>query len=219
MQGFDPKNDDDPSHALFMGLGTGTADPRSALSGVKMHFPMRCLEAPDELFEFIQRAADSLGALHGTCGLAALSTPGTDISTDAYWLPWLLSYPALDYDDMGGFRVEADNAASLSPRTTNWLTILGTCHAEAIDTGRFAADGVETAEYSDGRIFRASQGPVLGNAATGGIPEGYRTVAREVAPIRFEGYRFGIIKAPKSMDLSQDERRKLTLDWLRRFDG
>jgi hypothetical protein len=67
--------------------------------------------------------------------------------------------------------------------------------------------------YDHGLIIRAGRLPALGNEASGGIPEAYRTVARIIKPIRFEGYQSGVIKEPVPV-----KGPEVTLEWIRRFD-
>ena len=67
--------------------------------------------------------------------------------------------------------------------------------------------------FACGVVVRACELPALGDEATGGIPDGYRTAARIIKPIRFEGYRFGVIKEPFPVDGPE-----IKLQWIRRFD-
>lgn len=64
-----------------------------------------------------------------------------------------------------------------------------------------------------GVLIRTSELPTLGDAANVGIPDGYRTIASIIKPIRFEGYQFGVIKEPIPV-----KGPEVTLQWLRRFD-
>ncbi|MBL3576287.1 DUF3396 domain-containing protein [Rhodovulum sulfidophilum] len=72
--------------------------------------------------------------------------------------------------------------------------------------------------FRGGAIIRESDKPALGNKASGGVPEGYRTAARIIKPIRFEGYKRGIIKTPRERGYSREQDLQVTLDWVRRFD-
>ena len=72
---------------------------------------------------------------------------------------------------------------------------------------------MELAPVGKGLLVRACALPSLGDAANGGLPEGYRTIARIIKPIRFEGYKFGVIKEPFLV-----KGPEVTLQWLRRFD-
>ncbi|NTJ61199.1 DUF3396 domain-containing protein [Agrobacterium rhizogenes] len=215
---------DDPSFYLFMAFGheKGTRRP---LSGLKVYFPPSFVfEDPDRYVAFVTRWCDRLGAIHGSSGLGALSRPGVELMEDAYYYPWLMQYPGLEYDAMGTYWSECSEGGYERPRSSNWLTILGSASVDALggeDTmirERLTPD-IDVKRYSDGVVLRAGKLPILGTAETGGIPKTYQTVARFIQPIRFEDYQYGILKLPRAMqDLDDEAYLAYTLNWLRRFD-
>lgn len=210
---------DDPSLWLFMAFGQSANNIRRPLSGLKAHFaPSFLYEDPDRFVDLIKRWAGRLDASHGSCGLGVLSNPGAELMDDAYCYPWLMQYPGLEYDAMGTYFSESwKDGAYKRPRSSNWLTILGADNVAALG-GREAIEGrltpgMQLLPCGQGVLIRASELPTLGDAANGGIPEGYRTIARIIKPIRFEGYQFGVIKEPIPV-----KGPEVTLQWLRRFD-
>lgn len=221
---IDLKEQDDPSLYLFMAFGheKGTRRP---LSGLKVYVPPSFVfEDPDRYVALVTRWCDRLGAIHGSSGLGALSRPGVELMEDAYHYPLLMHYPGLEYDAMGTYWSECSEGGYERPRSSNWLTILGSANVDTLggeDTmirEKLTPD-IEVKRYSDGVVLRAGRLPVLGTSETGGIPKAYQTVARFVKPIRFEGYRYNIMKLPRPMlDLDREVRLQVTLNWLRRFD-
>lgn len=215
---------DDPSLYLFMAFGQDKGK-RRPLSGMKVHFPPSFVfENPDRYVELVTRWCDRLGALHGSSGLGVLSMPGSEMMEDAYHYPWLMQYPGLEYDAMGTYWSECSEGGYERPRSSNWLTILGTANIDALD-GEEAmireklTPDIEVKRYSGGVVLRAGKLPVLGTAETGGIPKTYQTVARFIRPTRFEDYQYNIMKLPRPMlDLDREIRLQVTLNWLRRFD-
>ncbi len=229
VQCRNPDSSDDPTDTLYMGMGDPVDDIRTRSSGVKFYLPIKWLEEPDYVAGFVTRCAGYVHAIHGSGGLGALSSPGLELSTKAYWLPWLQAYPALEYDSSGSYlaRVsgvpdaELDSAWRLA-RASNWLTIVGNDLVACVG-GRQAIEdqlipGMKLYDYAGGVIIRASERPVLGNAANGGIPDGYRVAARIIKPVRFEGYGYGVIQSPPGYADGKEAGVRLTLDWLRRFD-
>lgn len=79
--------------------------------------------------------------------------------------------------------------------------------------------GVAVTPAGPALMLRAGPRPASGPAATGGIPEAYRQVARLIAPIRFEDYEFCVIRYPDHLAPDRGARREQTLRWLRRMDG
>lgn len=229
VQRRDLKNTDDPTDTLYLGFGTPIDNFVRKTAVVKFHIPIKWLDEPDYIAQFVTRCAGYTHAIHGSGGLGALSTPGLETSTQAYWLPWLQTYPALEYDDSGGYISEASSVAFEKKddswrlaRASNWLTILGNDLIQRIG-GRHVIeyqmiDGMQIYDYDGGIVIRASERPTLGDAANGGIPEGYRVTARIIKPVRFEGYEYGVIQSPPGYADGKEEGAKLTLDWLRRFD-
>ena len=67
-------------------------------------------------------------------------------------------------------------------------------------------------------MIRACELPALGDEATGGIPEAYRSAARIIKPIPFEGYKWSIIKLPRELNTGREARLAETMKWIRRFD-
>ncbi|MFT4133512.1 type VI immunity family protein [Labrys sp. (in: a-proteobacteria)] len=215
---------DDPSLYMFMAFGheEGTRNP---LSGMKVHFPPSFVfENPDRYVELVARWCDRLSAIHGSSGLGVLSRPGAEMMEDAYHYPWLMHYSGLEYDAMGDYWAECSEGGYEQPRSSNWLTILGSANIDALGGDEVMirkklTPDIEVRRYSGGVVLRAGKLPVLGTAETGGIPKTYQTVARFIKPIRFEGYRYNIMKLPRPMlDLDREVRLQVTLNWLRRFD-
>ncbi|MGY5777312.1 type VI immunity family protein [Rhizobium sp. LEGMi135b] len=224
VQHVDTTETDDPSLYMFMAFGHEQG-PRKPLSGMKVYLPPSFVfENPDRYIELVTRWSDRLGAVHGSSGLGVLSMPGSELMEDAYHYPWMMQYPGLEYDAMGTYWAQCDEGGYERPRSSNWLTILGSDNIDALD-GEDAmireklTPDIEVKRYSGGVVLRAGKLPALGTAETGGIPKTYQTVARFIQPIRFEDYRYNIMKLPRPMlDLDREVRLQVTLNWLRRFD-
>ncbi|WP_354435685.1 type VI immunity family protein [Martelella mangrovi] len=222
---FDEAEDSDPSFCRFMAFAFPKEKTWHTLSGLKAHFPPSFVfSSPDRFVEIIRQWSEKLGAIHGSAGLGALSLPGNETSaTEAYYFPWLMQYPALEYDAMGRYWNECErNGECDQPRSSNWLTILGRPNLDRLG-GYVAVEsqmtkGMTMYYFEGGALIRASELPALGDEATGGIPEGYRTAARIIKPIRFEGYKFSVIKLPKHLNTGREARLAETLKWIRRFD-
>lgn len=215
---------DDPSLWLFIAFGFGADNVRRRLSGLKAYFAPSYLYAdPDRFVDLIRRWAGRLQVSHGSGGLGALSIPGAETVEDAYYYPWLTQYPGLEYDAMGDYFSESwKDEGYKRPRSSNWLTVLGADNVAALG-GREAIEarltsGMQLIPCGQGVLVRASPLPTLGDAANGGIPEGYRTIARIIKPIRFEGYQYSIIKLPPELNTGRGGRLAETLKWIRRFD-
>ena len=215
---------DDPSLWRFLAFGFGSRRVDRPLSGLKAHFPPGLVfEDPDRFILLMRRWADRLQVLHGSSGLGVLSIPGTELSGDPNYYPWLERYPALEYDAMGSyFNESSDNEKYRKPRASNWITFLGEENVAAL--GGIAAieakltPDMEMISAGKGLLVRACPLPVLGDIPNGGVPEGYSTIARIIEPIRFESYQFGVIKMPPELAASREERVLGTLNWIRRFD-
>jgi hypothetical protein len=119
---------------------------------------------------------------------------------------------------MGDYFVESEeNEGYIWPRSSNWLTLLGNNNVEALGGVKSIRDKL-TPEmallpFDGGILVRASEMPALGNPDMSGIPEGYFTIARIIKPIRFEGYKYNVLKAP-----FRNKNAAVTLSWIRRFD-
>ncbi|WP_319518213.1 type VI immunity family protein [uncultured Martelella sp.] len=217
---FDKAEDSDPGFCRFMAFAFPKEKTWHTLSGIKAHFPPSFVfSSPDRFVEIIRQWSERVGAIHGSAGLGALSMPGSETSvTEAYYYPWLMQYPALEYDAMGDYWDECEEVGeSDKPRSSNWLTILGRPNLDRLG-GYVAVEsqltkGMTMYYFEGGALIRASELPALGDEATGGIPEGYRTAARIIKPIRFEGYKYGVILEPFDVDGPE-----ITLEWIRRFD-
>jgi hypothetical protein len=188
------------------------------VSGLKVHFsPGYVFDNPERFVQIIHSWCERLGAIHGSAGLGVLTEPGVEMSDEPHHYPFLMQYPALEYDAMGTYWVEAGGDGAEKPRSSNWLTILGEDNVQALGgLERIRASLLSDMDlifYRDGIVIRAGHLPSLGAEATGGVPEAYRTVARLIKPIRFEGYRSGVIKVP-----DRSKRLDVTLAWIRRFD-
>lgn len=214
----------DPRRLRFLAFGNPVDRlPRGRpLSGLKLHMPTALLlDTPDEAVRLLTEWAGRLPIAHGTVGLAALSEPGTE-DQGAWWWPWLEAYPGLDYDAMGSYwsELRRDTAQLWRPRATNWLTFLGPRAVEALGGRGAVATAldrtVDLSAAGGALVLRASASPVLGSAATGGIPAGWRSVARLIRPIRFEAYSRSVIRFPDRPDHSA--RDTAMMAWLRRFD-
>jgi hypothetical protein len=219
----DPKESDDPSLWRFIAFGFSQSKKRRPLSGLKAHFPPSFVFAnPDRFVDLVRTWSERVGAIHGSAGLGALSVPGWETSEDAYYYPWLMQYPALEYDAMGDYWVESEDGGYERARSSNWLTILGRDNAFELGgvpkiQARFTS-GMSLEYYDGGIVIRAGKLPALGDQANGGIPEAYRTVARLIKPIRFEEYRWSIIKLPPHLNTGREARLAETMQWIRRFD-
>lgn len=220
----DGDGDSDPCRLRFLALGNPLDRlPRGRpLSGLKMHLPAAfLLETPDEAHRLLSDWAGRLPIAHGTAGLAALSEPGAE-DQGACWWPWLEAHPGLDYDAMGSYwsELRRDTEQLWRPRASNWLTFLGPRAVDALGGHGAVPTALDrTIELSTtGRtlVLRASPSPVLGSAATGGVPEGWRSVARLIRPIRFEAYRHSVIRFPDRPDRTTHVAAMLA--WLGRFD-
>lgn len=223
MRHLEAPETDDPDLYRILAFGFKKGDRRRPLSGLKAHIPPSYVFAdPDRFAELVRVWSERLGAVHGSAGLGVLSTPGSETTEDAYYYPWLIQYPALEYDAMGNYWVESEEGGYERPRSSNWLTILG--HDNIVALGgvgtilRALTPEMRLEHFPGGVVIRASPLPALGNPETGGIPEGYRVAARIIKPIRFEGYKFSIIKLPPHLNTGREARLAETLKWLRRFD-
>lgn len=218
MLAVDPKEPDDPSLWRFMALAQAKDNSMRPLSGVKAHFPPSfAFDDPDRFLSLIAGWCGKLAALHGSAGLGALSDPGRETRGDAYFYPWLTQYPALEYDAMAMFFLESKDGGWRSPRSSNWLTMLGKENVEAlggVEAIERKGGGHVSIESFDGGglVLRAGRLPALGNGPDG-VPAAYRTAARIIKPIRFEAYKWGVIKEPFPVD-----GPSVTLEWIRRFD-
>ena len=219
--------DSDPCLSFFMGLCTTREEGRlrRPLSGIRLHVPPRVLlDDPDGFARRLAGWAARLPLAHGTAGLGALSAPGGEGSTCAWWL-WLEAYPGLEYDAMGSYWAELSDVPDRfwKPRSSNWLTFLGPQAVAALGgAGAVTAavdQGVAVTRAGSALMLRAGTRPVLGSAATGGIPEAYRQVARLIRPIRFEDYRYSVIRYPEGVAPDRAARLARCLAWLRRMDG
>ncbi|SOC04245.1 uncharacterized protein DUF3396 [Rhodobacter sp. JA431] len=193
------------------------------LSGLEAHFPPDLMTRDaDRLAELALRWVEQLGAIHGSFGFGVLGTPGSENSTGPYWYPWLQAYPLVDQGSLGVYWSASRRGGYDQPFTSNWLTILGDANIEKLggkgEIRERLGQGMSFLPFKGGAIIRACETPALGNAASGGIPEGYRTAARIIKPIRFEGYQRGIIKTPKELGFTREQDLQVTLDWVRRFD-
>ncbi|PDT45071.1 hypothetical protein CO661_25875 [Sinorhizobium fredii] len=122
----------DPSRLMFMGFGHRKSKVWPS-SGIEVHFsPRFVFENTDRFVGLVRNWSQRLEAVHGSCGLGVLSDPGSENSADAYYYPWLMQYPALEYDAMGSFWTETQNGGSELPRSSNWLTILGNANVERL---------------------------------------------------------------------------------------
>lgn len=219
-----PEGGSDPCELRFMAFGNPrpTLPLSQPLSGLKLYLPAQLLlETPDRAAELLSDWAARLPIVHGTAGLAALSDPGGELQA-AWWWPWLEAYPGLDYDAMGSYWSELrENAGDFwKPRASNWLTFLGPLAVDVLGgPGKLTASLETEVELSKaGRVMmlRAGPLPVLGSAATGGVPAGWRSVARLIRPIRFETYKYSTICFPEVFD--RGTRLARMLEWIRRFD-
>jgi hypothetical protein len=215
---YDPEEDDEVSLWRMMGFGFARSNVTRRLSGLKVHFPTGfVLDDPEHFIGLVRRWCGRLGAIHGSAGLGILTEPGSETSWGPCFYPFLTQYPALEYDDMGSYWSQTRHGGYENPRSSNWLTVLGDDNIGAlggIEKIRSSLrPDMDLVSYNGGVVIRAGHLPALGNEETGGIPEAYRTVARLIKPIRFEGYRWGVIKPPEPL-----EGLDVTLAWIRRFD-
>lgn len=220
MKVYKETEHDKPSLYHFIAFGHDESDNSRRPSGAKIHFPPSFVFAdPDRFIDLLRRWSERLDVVHGSAGLGVLTIPGTE-SYDAFSYPWLIQYPALEYDAMGCYFSEVRHSGAHGrPRSSNWLTILGADNVALLGgrsvVERALAPETSMTQYGAGIILRACALPALGDPANGGIPEGYRTIARLIKPIRFEGYRHDVIRVPRDMEV---EGAETTLTWIRRFD-
>jgi hypothetical protein len=217
MWRFDSEDGDDASLWRIMGRGFARNNTTRRLSGVKAHFPPSFVfNDPEHFIGLVRLWCDRLGATHGSAGLGVLTIPGWE-RQEPYHYPFLTQYPALEYDDMGSYWSQTRHGGYEKPRSSNWLTFLGYENIGALGgverIRHSLRPDMDLISYNGGIVIQAGHLPALGNEETGGIPEAYRTVARLVKPIRFEGYSWGVIKPPKPLN-----GLDVTLAWIRRFD-
>lgn len=67
--------------------------------------------------------------------------------------------------------------------------------------------------YPGGVVIQAGPLPVLGPKNDGKGLDRYRAVSAALSPLRFEGYRVGVLPVPKPNDSLTE-----TLKWVRGFD-
>lgn len=223
MRHLDSKETDDPELYRIFAFGFDAIDKGRQLSGLKAHFPPSFVfEDPNRFIKLIQTWSQRLGAVHGSAGLGALSVPGWELD-NAYYYPWLIQYPALEYDAMGLYFNATENGGYQHPRSSNWLTILGKENVAELGGAASISEQIIRGmgfieDKNGGVVIRASDLPALGDKASGGIPEGYKVAAKIIKPIRFEGYKWNVIKLPSSFGTNREVRLAETLNWIRRFD-
>jgi hypothetical protein len=218
MQRFDPQQDDDPSLWRIMAFGFAKLNVTRRLSGLKVHFPPSYVFSdPDRFVELVGRWCSRLDAVHGSGGLGVLTVPGEEITRQPHHYRLLLRYPALEYDDMGSYWSETRRSGYDKPRSSNWLTILGSENVQTLGGAREIRSKLSPEmaleHYAHGVVIRAGLLPELGDGTTNTVPEAYRIAARIIKPIRYEGYAFSVIKVHDDLN-GLDE----TLKWIRRFD-
>jgi len=145
----------------------------------------------------------------------------------AYAFPFVKRFPGLDWDAsthwdalsnpyLGPKRGVADTKRTI--RSINWLSIID----DDFLTELGGLDKVKTnlgpqcpvLSYKGGAILQAGPHPELGDLNDGIISAYYRTVARVLKPLRFEGYnKVELLDAPAPLNDLEE-----TLKWIRRFD-
>ncbi|KQP68060.1 type VI immunity family protein [Methylobacterium sp. Leaf112] len=218
LKGVNAMDNDDPSLWLLIAFGFERDNSQRHLSGVKIHVPPAfILDNPDRCVDLVRRWSERLGAVHGSGGLGVLTEPGRETVGKVLYYPLMQRYPALEYDNMGGYFSGTRFGGYEVPRASNWLTLLGDANIARLG-GEDAIRSQLTPEltlvpYAGGVLIRAGQAPVVDSNGIGGIPQAYRDAARIIKPIRFEGYRRSIIEVPEEKDDLEE-----TLKWVRRFD-
>ncbi|MDC0749942.1 type VI immunity family protein [Polyangium mundeleinium] len=218
MQHVDPKGGDDPSLWRIMLRGFAKNNAARPLSGIKAHFPPTYVFAdPERFVELVRTWCGRVDAIHGSAGLGVLTVPGRETTEEPYHYQLLRRYPALEYDAMGNYWSETRKGGYEQPRSSNWLTILGQQNVAALGGVQSIQSrlgpGMTLEHYETGVIIRAGVLPQLGDAATNTIPDAYQIAARIIKPMRYEGYKWGVIKVPDKSDWLEE-----TLKWVRRFD-
>jgi len=224
MRDFDPKNDAPPLYHII-GYGYSKENSRinrDPLSWMKIHFPVDYVFAnPQKFVDLVRKWCNALAPAHGTAGLAVLTESGDEKQTNYANVPLLFQYPCLDFNDGGVTTLETDRGGFERPRTSNWLTILDTSNVNklgSVDKVRSAlTTGMAAIDFDGGLIIKTGPLPVLGDEANGGIPEGYRTVARIIKPIVYQNYKWGLFYGlPNGLNGYDD--MQLTEQWFNRFD-
>lgn len=169
------------------------------------------------LIDTVRHWCGLLQPMHGTAGLGTLFNQGDDRHISGLVaFPLIKRFPGLDYSDSRVWCIvsKADNRAL---RTTNWLTILDAGFVRQLG-GRDALEqrlgpACPIHDYDGGVIVQAGPQPELGDVNHGRVPEHYRTVARTLAPLRFESFRHPWLEVPDPLDGLAE-----TLVWVRRLD-
>ena len=213
-----PKPSNDPALWRIMAFGFDKRDGTRRLSGLKVHFPPSYVFSdPSGFVALLREWCGRLDAVHGSGGLGVLTVPGEESSWRPVHYPFMLRYPALEYDAMGAYWSEVRFSGYEKPRSSNWLTILGQHNVNAIGGAPKIQEKLlpemELYPYENGIIIRTGHLPELGDGPTNSMPEAYRAAARIIKPIRFEGYEWSVMKVP-----AHTNGLEATLNWIRRFD-
>ncbi len=187
------------------------------LSCVSSYMPVCASGRPNfaVMLAAVLRWSALLRPVHGTAGLTLIYASGMSQNTK-YALPLMKRFPGFDYIGGVNFSMEAESVHNRI-KCVNWLTVLG----DEIVTELGGAGPMRAAleptckihEYPGGVVIQAGEGPQLGDATRGDIPEAYRMVARYTKPVRFEAYPSRLFRVPDNLDKKEE-----TLRWIRRFD-
>lgn len=197
---------------------------RSWLSYISVSMPpSAALGDADDCVDRMLRWATALRPQYGTAGLSLVDEIGMAHQRGGAAWEWRERYPGLD---RAVFNVQPKPGRYQS---VNWLTVLGDPVIDRLggtDAVRRALDEAASARgvepptampYDGGVLIRAGRLPQLGDREKDDVPAAYRAVNAGLRPARFEDYPAGpgihLIDAPRRLD-----RRRATLDWIRRFD-
>jgi Protein of unknown function (DUF3396) len=193
------------------------------LSRANAYFPIDWFEADhgyESYIRLMQRWCGLLKVSHGTAGFSIILEEGQSKSRGALIaFPFLKRFPGLDLPNSSRWSSNVRGAERRHVRSINWLTAIDDNFVEELGGLDRVKESVGksclTHAYSGGIIIQAGPRPEIGDINRGLIPEHYKTVAKLLAPLRFEDFnpRLPYLSVPKPLD-SLDE----TLKWIRRFD-
>jgi len=222
MRDYDGKSADSPAMYHIIGFGNSKESSRinnDPLSWMKIHFPPHYVFAnPQKFVDLVRKWCNALAPAHGTAGMAVLTDAGNEKQTNYANVPLLFQYPGLDFNAAGLTTLETKRGGFERPRTSNWLTILDTSNVNllgGVDKVRSELSaGMAAIDFDSGLIIKTGPLPVLGDEANGGIPQGYKTVARIIKPIVYQDYNW----AGLFSGLGTENSKRITPQWFNRFD-
>jgi hypothetical protein len=208
----------------YMITGAGKWDrAKTELSNTYAHFPAPwVLENAESFISELLAWCHILKPRHGIAGLSVLRNPSSPAYSmkDSRIFPFLKRYPGLDYTDTSQFSLVTRREKEQKIRGSNWLTVLDDTFVSNLG-GRAKLNEAIAQEpeviihdWDGGILIQAGVLPELGDSNQGRTPPHFKSVAKLVKDIRFEGYaRKGYFRVPSPLEEVEE-----TLKWVARFD-